>query len=107
MNHANSLTTKVLENVRKSPGVSRRDILAMLPNSPNPRSVSTALTILSHGGVIENRGRSGLAAKWFPVIMEVDFKFRKIARELMSEMRNVHHSQREEFLAKRLQELFG
>lgn len=107
MIHSNSLTRKVLESVRKNPGVSRRVLIGSLPGKPNPRSVSTALTILARGGVIENKGRSGLAASWFPVIMEVDFKFRKIAIDLLKEMKGVHHSQREEFLAKRLQEIFG
>jgi hypothetical protein len=105
--HDNSLTKKVLEGVRTNPGVSRRALLGLLPGKPNPRSVSTALTILARGGVIENQGRSGLAASWFPVIREVDFRFRKIAIDLLKELKSVHHSQREEFLAQRLQEIFG
>lgn|SRR3954454_11095527 len=105
--HKNSITQKVLEYVRKNPGATRAQMLAILPEATKRRSVTSALIHLSKGGAISNQGGSGLAARWYPIIIEVDFKFRKIARELLAELKHVHHSQREEFLAQRLQEIFG
>lgn len=105
--HANSITQKVLEYVRKNPGATRAQMLGVLPDNTKRRSVTSALLHLAKGEAVVNRGGSGLAARWYPIIIEVDFKFRKIARELLTELKDVHHSQREEFLAQRLQEIFG
>src|SRR5437016_5343525 len=55
----------------------------------------------------ENRGGSGLAAQWFPINILVKVKYLKIAGMLLNELKDVHHSQREIYLAKRLEEIFG
>jgi predicted transcriptional regulator len=107
MIHSNSLTRQIVDYIRAHPGAKRPDILSALPEGTKPHSVSTLLSNLAKGGVIVNSGRSGRAASWVPIIIEVDFKFRKIARELLVEMKAIHHSQREEHLALRLQEIFG
>jgi hypothetical protein len=105
--HANSITQKVLEFVRANPGATRAQMLAVLPDGVKRRSVTSALLHLAKGEAVTNRGGSGLSARWYPIIIEVDFKFRRIARELLAELKDVHHSQREEYLALKLQELFG
>lgn len=107
MIHSNSTTRKVVEYIRAHPGTTRPNILTVLPDGTKPHSVSSILVHLAKTGVVENRGRSGRAARWFPIEMVVDIKFRNIARELLSELKSIHHSQREDYLAKRLQELFG
>lgn len=107
MIHSDSLTRKVLEHVRSNPGTTRPKLLMELPDFTKPHSVSSILGHLAKGGVIENRGRSGRAARWYPIEIVVNPKFRKIARDLLNELKNVHHTQREDYLAKRLQEIFG
>jgi hypothetical protein len=107
MSHPNSTTRKLVDYIRSHPGATRAKMLEALADGTNPRTVSSALNILSRGGAIENRGRAGRAARWFSIELTVDGSFRKIARQLLSELKEVHHSQREEYLAKRLQELFG
>src|SRR5436190_13715228 len=107
MIHSESLTRKVLDYIRAHPGTTRPLVLSVLPEGTKPHTVSSIMGHLARGGVIANRGRAGRSARWYPIIIEVDFKFRKIARELLAEMKKVHHSQREEFLAQRLQDLFS
>lgn len=107
MIHSESMTRKVLEYIRDHPGTTRPNILTVLPEETKKHSVSSILGHLAKGGVIENRGRSGRAARWFFVDITVSEMFRKIARTLLAELKEVHHSQREDYLAKRLQEIFG
>lgn len=104
--HSDSITRKVVDYIRANPGTTRTALLKVLPEETKSRSVSSALNHLARGGVVKNLGRSGRSARWFPIIIEVDFKYRKIARELFAEMKHIHHSQREDWLAQRLQELF-
>lgn len=106
MIHSDSLTRKVLDYVRAHPGTTRPNMLNVLPDETKPRSVSTALYQLAKGGVIENRGRAGRSARWYPIDISVKAYYRKIARTLLDELKNIHHSQREDYLAKRLQEIF-
>lgn len=110
--HDNSTTRKVLDYIRAHPGTTRAKILEDLPEGTSRKTVSSVLGHLARGGAIENRGipnrgKSGLTARWFPITIEVDFKFRKIAIDLLSELSKVHHTQREDYLARRLQELFS
>lgn len=105
--HSNSITQKALEYIRANPGSTRSSMLSVLPEDVKRRSVTSALIHLAKGGAIENRGGSGLSARWFPITIEVNFKFRKIAIDLLKEMRQVHHTQREDWLALKLQEIFG
>lgn len=107
MIHSNSLTRKVLDYVRDHPGTTRPNILTVLPENTKPHSVSSILGNLAKGGVLENRGRAGRAARWYAQEITVDKRWRKIAKMLLTELKDVHHSKREDFLAKRLQEIFG
>jgi hypothetical protein len=107
MIHSNALTQKVAEFVRNNPGATRPNVLKVLPEGTKPHTVSGILGHLAKGGVIENRGRSGRAASWFPIDISVKAFYLKIASMLLSELKGVHHSQREVYLAKRLEEIFG
>jgi hypothetical protein len=107
MIHSNSTTRKIVEYIRANPGSTRPMMMSVLPDGTKPHTVSSILGHLSKGGVVQNLGRSGRAARWFPVQIVVDKKFRKIARQLVEELKNVHHTQREDYLALRLQEIFG
>lgn len=107
MIHSNALTQKVAEYIRTNPGATRPNLLTVLPEGTKPHTVSGILGHLAKGGVVENRGRSGRAARWFAVEITVKKSYLKIARQLLSELKSVHHSQREIYLAKRLEELFG
>lgn len=107
MIHADSLTRKVADYVRENPGATRPNILTVLPDGTKPHSVSSILGNLAKGGVVENRGKAGRAAMWFFKDISVKELYRKIARQLLDELKDVHHSQREVYLAKRLEELFG
>lgn len=107
MIHSNSITQKVVEYIRENPGATRPKILMVLPDGTNPHTVSSILSHLARGGAVENLGRGGRAARWYPITIVVKPKFRKIARQLLEELKKVHHSQREDYLAKRLQEIFG
>lgn len=106
--YTHSITRDVLGYIQDNPGCTRRDILTALPLDVKRASVSSILIHLSHAKAIENRGGSGLAARWFPVAeADVDGSYLVIAGELIDEMAEIHHSRREEYLAKRLQEIFG
>lgn len=107
MIHTNALTQKVASYIRDHPGATRGQMLKALNDNANPKTVSSILVHLSHGGVVENRGGSGLAARWFPINISVKVKYLKIAGMLLNELKDVHHSQREIYLAKRLEEIFG
>jgi hypothetical protein len=107
MIHSDSLTRKVVEFVHDNPGVTRANVLEALPDETKARTVSSIFNYLARTGAIENRGRSGLAARWFPITITVGKMYRDIARTLLAELKTVHHSQREDYLAKRLQEIFG
>lgn len=108
MIHAYSLTRSILELIQNNPGITRGDILKNLPTNTLPQSVSSIMRHLSAAKAIENRGGIGLAASWYAVVEEnVEAPYLVIAGELMDEMAEIHHSRREEYLAKRLQEIFG
>lgn len=105
--HDSSLTRKIVDYVRSHPGTTRSALLQVLPDDTKSRSVSSALNHLAQGGVVQNLGRSGRAARWYPIVISVESMYRKIAKQLLAEMKSIHHSQREDWLASRLQELFG
>lgn len=107
MIHSNSATRKVVDYIRQNPGATRPSMLSVLPDGTSPRTVSSALNHLARGGVIENRGRAGRAARWYPIDIKIKVKYLKIAGQLLNELKDVHHSQREVYLAKRLEEIFG
>lgn len=107
MIHSNSATRKIVDYIRAHPGATRPMMMSVLPDETKPHTVSSILGHLAKGGVVQNLGRSGRAARWFPVTIEVDFKYRKMAIDLLRELKNIHHTQREDYLAQRLQELFS
>ena len=107
MIHSNSLTRQVGDYIRKNPGSARALVLTALPEGTKPQSISSIMSHLARTGVIENRGGAGRAARWYPVVRTVGAMYRKIARDILSDMKGVHHTQREEWLAQRLQDTFS
>jgi len=87
MIHSNSATRKIVDYIRAHPGATRPMMMSVLPDGTKPHTVSSILGHLAKGGVVQNLGRSGRAARWFPVTIEVDFKYRKMAIDLLRELR--------------------
>lgn len=105
--YRDSITKQVVEFVQQYPGCTRADILTVLPKDTKRSSVSSIITYLRKASVIENHGGKGLAARWHPLITEVDPYFSVVADDLMAELAKVHKTQRNQYLAKRLEEIFG
>lgn len=102
MIHANSLTRKVVEFIKVHPGSTRNDIWRAMPMDTKDNSVGSTLTRLHHANVIENRD-----GRWYPVEMPVQEDYYVVAVELLDELKEIHHTQREEYLGKRLEEIFS
>lgn len=110
-----NLPSFILGYIRENPGASRQQIVAALPEGSKATTVSATLRRLREDGVIENRaetGSNGLAnryrpAAWHIVKMSADQHYRRIASTLLQELSDLNTaSAREDFLAKRLQDIF-
>lgn len=107
MVHANSITREILEVIKENPGCVLGDIMEALSPYANRRSVSNMMGRLQQNGAIENRGGHSFKARWYAVESKVQTYYLDIASDLLAEMKDIHHTVREEYLAERLEELFG
>lgn len=57
-------TDQVLAIIQNNPGINGRDIREQMPKGTTQVQVTNALSSLREHGFIENRGKTGLAAKW-------------------------------------------
>jgi hypothetical protein len=106
-NYEGSITQEVLEYIQKNPGVMRKKIVADLSLYDKPRVVSMILHRLGKLNAIENRGGRTSSAIWYPVDSTTELFYQDVAEELLSELKDIHHANRVEYLAKRLEEIFG
>lgn len=110
MIHEGAVTQQILEFVNANPGATRQDVLEGVSEA-NPNTVGNLLAHLQRQGAIENRGGSvnrWNPAKWYPTSdIPADDPYRILAQELLSELKNVHHANREVYLASRLRDLIN
>lgn len=107
MPYLNTKIRIILEYIQAHPGAARADILTVLPADTKPGSVSCLIQRLHTTGAIENRGRGGKLARWYPVETSDKPEYHTIAEDLLEDLKTVHHAIRAEYLALRLEEIFG
>lgn len=104
-----NITLRILKFVKANPGTTHQDIRKAMPEIKSG-TVSNMLGRLQKQGAIENRGGTvnrWNPAKWYPVVdHSISDRFRGIARGLLRDLKDVHPSKREDYLAKQLQGMF-
>jgi hypothetical protein len=101
-----TLSEALLIYIRIHPGVKGSELRTSFKN---PKvSVSGSLARLKRAGLIENRGPKGTRwSTWYPVESEpVDPEFLEIAQTLLKDLKKIMPVEREDFLARKLKELF-
>jgi predicted transcriptional regulator len=106
MIHEHSATRKILEYIQVNPGVSRSEIISALSLTNPPHSVTVLLGNLRRQNIIKRHG-STKSARWYPIEFNADPIYGIIAVDILDELKNIHHTQKADYLAKRLEEIFG
>jgi hypothetical protein len=101
-----TLIKAILIYIRLHPGVKGSEVQVVFKDSPK-NAISGSIARLRRAGLVENRGPSNRWSEWYPVEVEpVDPEFLEIAQELLEVLSTVLKSEREEFLARKLKEIF-
>lgn len=102
-----TIAAEILQYVRDRPGATGADIRAHF-HTRSKNTVSSTLGRLRRHGLLENRGRGGRWSEWYPAEhTPVEPMYAEMAHELATELNDIYPvSEREPYLARRLQELF-
>jgi hypothetical protein len=100
-----SLIMLLLECVRTNPGITGSELQKRFISTNTMNSISSTLTRLSTMKLIENRGKGGRYSEWYPIEFEpIDEEASDKARWIIKEMKYLPRKEKENFLARRLQE---
>lgn len=104
-----SIAEEIVEYVRKHPGAQSQTIVDVFPHV-RKATIQNTLSRMQRVGVLENRGGSGNRwtppAEWYYITPSASEYSRELARDIYAEMKTMHSSVHEEFLAEKLDELF-
>ena len=109
LSYTNSITESIVDFVKDHPGATRDEILTALPEGTKWGTVANTLSRMARGGVLENQGGSTnrwTPARWFFIARPVTDYAREQAREILADLKDLHPSVREQFLAEKLDEIF-
>ncbi len=108
MIHKNTKTRQILEYIQDHPeGSTLSEITSVFDNQISSMSASSLLGYLRRKKAIETRGGPGRSARWYPIENITNPIYNIIAIDLLDELKSIHHSQKSDYLAKRLEEIFG
>lgn len=99
-----TLTQSIIDYVTANPGCSRAQVIEGIGFEGDPLQISTMFGRLKRQKVLRAEGPYPKLIRWFRV-EAADEKYKALARDILADMRKVHPAGREDYLAKRLQEL--
>lgn len=104
---AETLTQSLIDFVTANPGCSRAEIIEGIGYEGPPLTISNMLGRLKRESALRSAGPSPKLNRWFPITNTGDAAYNQIAQDLLEELKGVHHSAQQAYLAKRLEEIFA
>lgn len=102
----NSLTEQIVTYVRNHPGASRADIIKGIGFTGPSLQITTMLGRLKREHALRSEGPYPKLNRWFPIKTTDNQKYQEIASDILAELKDVHHTAQQDYLARRLQEIF-
>lgn len=97
----------MIDFVTEHPGCSRAEIIAGIGFEGPAIQISTMLAQLRRRNALRSEGPSPKLNRWFPITNTDDKVYNQIAHDLLEELKKIHHTAQQGYLAKRLEEIFA
>lgn len=107
MSHPGFKSQRILDFIKENPGSTVADVMTVFPADASPAAVSGLVRYLRSKKLLENRGTSGRGARWY-LVGASETSHWVIAGDLLSELGTLSsNSNKQKYLAKRLEEIFS